>query len=298
MPGAEGSAEERANKLEVDLKKAQNRIAALEAAVHTTPGGVIQRIAGDPQALRDGARQIAKDIREGKPVSPDDIFRASQPLMRDLAPLFDRMRVKDQQRWIDSTTGELARKYDLGPEQQQQLKQWFERKAADESKRWNELVQADGTRLQDLMKASRNTRSDDGLDTLMPAILSGDKLEQFQGERMTQRAQQVQQEADMKVQRLDGIVHLDEAQRDQVFGIMARNSKNYDPKMALEGAIGTLDANATGDPEEAMLFVLRPDQRAAYEAERTRRRAEAAKDMEAVGLALPSDWNMFGDDRR
>jgi hypothetical protein len=33
-------------------------------------------------------RNIGDDIRAGRPVTPEDIFRASQPLMRDLAPLF------------------------------------------------------------------------------------------------------------------------------------------------------------------------------------------------------------------
>ena len=101
--GGEGSPEARANKLEVELKQANNRIAAMEAT-HSKghePQGVLGRIAGGSQdhrrTLADGARRIAEDIREGRPVSPDEIFRASQPLMRDLSPLFDRMRVKAQQ---------------------------------------------------------------------------------------------------------------------------------------------------------------------------------------------------------
>ena len=91
MPGAEGSPEERATWLEVELKKAQNRIAALEAA---DPRG--RRKPG--RTFADGARNIAEDIRDGRPVSPDDLFRATQPLLRDLSPLFDRMRVREERR--------------------------------------------------------------------------------------------------------------------------------------------------------------------------------------------------------
>ena len=47
-----------------------------------------------------------------------------------------------------------------------------------------------------------------------------------------------------------------------------------------------------------MLSVLRPEQRAAYEAERQRRRDEAAKNMEAIGLTLPPTWEMFDDNFR
>jgi hypothetical protein len=303
MPGAEGSAEERANQLEVELKRAQNRIAALEAANSTdrSSGGVLQRIAGsrDPKrTLTDGAREIAEAIREGRPVSPEDIFRASQPLMQTLAPLFDRMRVREQQKLIDSMTGELARKYDLGPQQQQWLKQWFEKKSNDEAKAWSDMIAREGTTLEDVMKASRDVRPDAGLDSFMPTILHGEKLEQFRTERLAERAQRVESQADMRVQRLDSIVQLDEAQRDQVFGIMARSSKDYDPQMVLEGVSGPISAAPTGNPQEAMLAVLRPEQRAAYEAEQKRRREEAAKDLEAIGLTLPPGWDMFGDDFR
>lgn len=286
MPGAEGSPEERANKMEVELKRAQNRIAALEAA---DPRG--RRKPG--RTFADGARNIADDIREGRPVSPDDIFRASQPLLRDLAPLFDRMRLKQQQQRIESMTGELARKYDLTPQQQESLKQWFEQKSEADAKRWSELVAQDGTRLQDVMRASRDVRPDDGLDPFMEKTLSGDKLTAFKTERMAQRAERVQQDADMRVQRLDSIVQLDETQRDQVFGIMARGSRDYDPAMKLEGVGGEIGATAAGDRQQAMLAVLRPEQRTAYEAEQQRQRDEATKNMQAIGLTLPPTWDLL-----
>jgi hypothetical protein len=303
MPGAEGSAEERVNRLEVELKRAQNRIAELEAAngAEDSKGGVLQRLAGSRdrrRTLRDGMRNIGDDIRAGRPVTPEDIFRASQPLMRDLSPLFDRMRVRQQQQMIDSLTGELARKYDLDPQQQGILRQWFAQKADEEGKRWSELVGKDGTRLQDIMRATQNVRPDQGLDEFMPTILSGEKLTQFQTERLNERAERVEREADARVQRLDSIVKLDPEQRDQVFAAVARNSKEYDPRMVLDGVPGQLSAAPVADPHEAMLSVLRPDQRAAYEIEQQRRREAAARDLEAVGLSLPADWDMFGDDFR
>ena len=74
----------------------------------------------------------------------------------------------------------------------------------------------------------------------------------------------------------------------------------------LELAVGTgrlaIPLAATGtsvvgvDASQAMLDVLRPEQRAAYDAERERRRTEAAKDMEAVGLTLPANWEMLDED--
>ena len=288
MPGAEGSPEERANKLEAELKKAQDRIAALDAPdspKRTRPG----------HTFADKARGIAEDIRAGRPVNPDDIFRAAQPLIRDMAPLFDRMRLKQQRETIDRMTGELARKYDLTPEGRESLKKWFDWKMNMEAKRWTELVATDGIRIQDMMRASRDVRMDEGLESVMAGVLPPDKLATFNAERLAERVQRVQQAADMIVQRLDSVVALDAAQRDRVFGIMARGSKDYDPAMALDGENGEIGATPGGDKQAAMLAVLRPEQRVAYEAEQKRRRDETAKDMSAVGLTMPPDWQMLDD---
>ena len=288
MPGAEGSPEARANKLEVELKKAQDRIAALDAKdspKRTRPG----------HTFADKARSIAEDIRAGRPVNPDDIFRAAQPLLRDMAPLFERMRLKQQREMVDRMTGEIARKYDLTPEGKETLKKWFDWKMNMEAKRWTELVSTDGIRMQDMMRASRDVRVDEGLETVMAGVLPPEKLATFTAERKAERAQKVQQEADMKVQRLDSIVQLDDSQRERVFGIMARGSKDYEPTMKLEGASGEIGATPGGDRQAAMLAILKPEQRAAYEAEQKRRRDEAAKNMEAVGLTLPPDWQMLDD---
>ena len=175
MPGAAGTAEERAEKLEVELKRAQNRVAALEAAGQQGRS----RAENIKRSLGDGARSIVQDIRDGRPVSPEDIFRASKPLMRDLAPLFDRLRVKEQRNWIDSMSGELARKYNLTAENQTALKQWFDAKSRDEAKRWSEMLGRDETRLEDVVEASRRVHTDEGLEDFMGGILTGDKLATF-----------------------------------------------------------------------------------------------------------------------
>jgi hypothetical protein len=300
MPGAVGSDKERADRLERELKKAQDLIAASGGSLVRNRRGLIERIAGGSnagsrQTVADGARSIAEDLRDGRPVNPEDIFRASKPLLQDLAPLFDRMRVKQQRQMIDSLTGELARKYNLTQENQEVLKQWFEERSNVESKRWSEMIARDGTRLEDVMRASRDVRPDEGLDTFMEGVLTGDKLVAFRSERIAERAQRVEHEADMKVQRLNSIVGLDEAQHDQVFGIMARTSRDYDPAMVLEGTQGEIGATPGGNRQNAMLSVLRPEQRAAYEAERQRRRDEATKDLEAMGLTLPPNWEMLDD---
>ena len=303
LPREAGSPEEQVDRLEVELKEANHRIAALEAASEPQHKSVFDRVTGprrtdSGRALADGARRIAEDIRAGRAVNPEEIFRASQPLMRDLAPLFERIQIKQQQRIIDSITGELARKYDLTPSAAEALHRWFQEQSNERAKRWTEFVARDDTRMEDLILAAHEMRPDEGLDAFMPSILSGEKLASFQAERWTDRVQRVQQEADMRMNRLDTVVRLDDAQRDQVFGIFARNSRDYDPAMGLQGVLGPIGPTPAGDRPAAILSVLRPEQRTAYEAERERRRAEATAEMESVGLSLPPGWEMLDDDFR
>ena len=285
LPGAEGSPEERASRLEVKLKQAENRLAALSEDPRRRNRGL--------STVGDGTRRIAEDMMAGRKVTPDDVLRAMQPLMRDLSPLLDRMRVRDQKRQIDSMTGELSRKYNLSEAQQKSLKAWFERKSEEDAKAWTALVGRDGTTMEDLMRASRDIRPDAGLDDFMDKTLSGDQLSEFKGQRAIEKSERVQKHADMQVERLDSVVQLDATQRDQVFGIVARTSPDYDPSMKLEGGAGEIGPAPGGSSSQAILSVLRPEQRAAYETERQHRRDEAQKDMEAIGLSLPDGWDMM-----
>jgi signal transduction protein with GAF and PtsI domain len=63
--------------------------------------------------------------------------------------------------------------------------------------------------------------------------------------------------------------------------------------MVLEGAGGEIGLTPPGDVKAAMMATLRPEQRAAYEAEQLRRREAAQKDAQAIGLTLPADWEML-----
>jgi len=284
LTGPEGSAEERAAKLEVDLKKANNRIAALE---DTDTFGRRKSL----RTTHDGLRDIRDRLQSGQEVTPEDVFRLTQPFMRDIAPLFERMRLREQKNMVERMSGEFARKYDLNTRQQDSLRKWFEAKAEENAREWTSLVTQEGTSLKDLMKAARDIRADDGLDDFMPQILTGEKLAKFQAQRMEERVQRIQNEADSKTERLNSIVALDDTQRDQVFGIMARNSRDYLPSMQLEGGVSDIATGHAGTKQEAIMNVLRPDQREIYQQEMQHRRAEAAKDLKAIGLSLPKDWD-------
>jgi hypothetical protein len=283
-PGEAGSPEKQIQHLESELQQARTRIAALE---ETRP-----RAARSPaQTAYDRGREIAQRLREGRTVSSDDLFRAAQPLLRDLSPLFERIAEQKFKQQADSLIGELARKYDLKPRQQETLQKWFSEKSRADRKKWNDLISSDDTTYLQMVKLMRsNDRSDEGLDPVMEGLLQGPQLEAFKAERLEVRAQRVQQFADMQVQRINNIVRLDPAQTDRLFGIMAQSSPDYDASIRLEGSTGEI-APANMHPRDALKSVLRPDQLAIYEEDRQRRSAEVLREMNELGVQLPADWD-------
>ena len=282
-PGEAGSPEKQIQHLESELQQARTRIASLE---ETRP-----RAARSPaQTAYDRGREIAQRLREGRTVSSDDLFRAAQPLLRDLSPLFERIAEQKFKQQADSLIGELARKYDLNPNQQDTLQKWFSEKSRADRKKWNDLISSDDTTYLQLVKSMRNDRTDEGMDPVMEGLLQGPQLEAFKAERLEERAQRVQQFADRQVQRINNIVRLDPAQTDRLFGIMAQSSPDYDASIRLEGATGEI-APANMHPRDALKSVLRPDQLAIYEEDRQRRSAEVLREMNELGVQLPADWD-------
>ena len=282
-PGEAGSPEKQIQHLESELQQARTRIASLE---ETRP-----RAARSPaQTAYDRGREIAQRLREGRTVSSDDLFRAAQPLLRDLSPLFERIAEQKFKQQADSLIGELARKYDLNPNQQDTLQKWFSEKSRADRKKWNDLISSDDTTYLQLVKSMRNDRTDEGLDPVMEGLLQGPQLEAFKAERLEERAQRVQQFADRQVQRINNIVRLDPAQTDRLFGIMAQSSPDYDASIRLEGSTGEI-APANMHPRDALKSVLRPDQLAIYEEDRQRRSAEVLREMNELGVQLPADWD-------
>ncbi len=282
MPPEEGSAEEKVIKLEAELKKASNHAMALSGNTKSRR----------TESISDGTKAIAESIREGKPVTPNDVLRLMQPLIRDLSPLFERMRAKELQKESDTIAGEIARKYGLNESQQVSLKKWLEQRAVDESKRYADLLSSKGTTAEDLAKMMTDVRLEDGLEQFMATTLSPDKLVAFKANQMLEKVQRVQAEADMKVQRLGTMVDLDENQRGQIFGLMARGSRDFDPAMRFEGLGTGATAFSSGKSrEEAVLSILRPDQLSKYQDGKAKLRADAEKHIEGLGLSLPENFD-------
>lgn len=269
----------RTSLLQGELEAARAKIASMEA----------QLAAVAKPAPPTTADTAAAAVAEG-PADLNTIFEQAKPLLQTLGPIFDTARRRGSKARADQKVAEWTEKYGLTVEQQEAVKKWFEDKGEADAAKGRELLNKPGANLQELMAAGRGQWSNDGVDEMMAATLTPEQLTSYQADRLQDRADNVEKEANRRVTQLNDVVQLDEAQQDQVFAIMARSSRDYDPAMQLEGLRSEAGSLAEGDSrDEAILAVLRPDQRASYEADRQRRRQEAAQGFEALGLKPPAD---------
>ncbi len=289
IPPVEGTPESRILSLENELRESRLRLAKIDPA-QARPNTDFRH------ALSNGARAALEDLKAGRPVDMNNIFDALKPIMRDLSPIFDKMRRRDERRHFEAVAGELSRKYNLTPEQQASLKEWLKQRADANAALFQSVAFADGTRFEDLIKASRNLRPDDGIDSFMEGQLKSPDLETFRRDRLTQRAERVQQEADGKVQRLNNIVNLDNTQQDQVFSIMARSSRDFDPQMQLEGVSADSPPTSADSRNADIRNVLRPDQQATYDNWRAEQRTHSEQEAAEIGLKIPEGWDPIDAD--
>ena len=287
LPPPPGTAEAKADALKGELSRAKTMIARLEAQVPKTEPSTTDK-------ARSGVAEILDDIKRGRPVDANAVFNHTKPVLRDLSPVFNLMRRREQLREFDRISSHMAEAYQLNEAQRNALKNWLGERATQDAERFNAVAFADNTTLEDLAKLQRYQRPNQALDEFMDRTLTGDTLQRYDGDRLRERAQNVENLANNRVNRLNSVVQLDSSQQDRVFSIMARSSPDFDARMNLDGIGPTTTTISPGqDREQAILNVLRPDQRQRYEAYRQTQREEAEKEANESGFRLPAHWDLF-----
>ena len=281
-PGPSADEVTRLRSLEAELTAARATIEVLR--------GQLAAGQAEPENSTAGAGAPA----EG-PTDLNTVFEQARPLLRSLGPLLDGARQRGARVAAERRLAELSEQYNLTAEQQETVKKWFEQQSAQEAEMGKELLNKPGLTLQDMVAAGRGRgRNEQDLDVLMAETLDPAQLTAYQRDRLQQRAATVEREATRRVTQLDQVVGLDEAQQDKVFALMARSSPDYDPSMQLDGlGADTAGLSEGASRDEAILAVLTPEQASLYEADRQRRREEAAKGFEAMGLKPPGDGAIF-----
>lgn len=241
------------------------------------------------------AKAILNRIRNGETVSLDEFYHAYQPFLRDTAPLFGIMRNLAEVERFDSRLGKYTRKYDLSEDEQERLRQWMERKSRRNRREFNAVLESPNATIFDFLKAlDDQDRLETGIEDPLRDILSAEEYAQFYEERMNERAERVQRDADGRLNRLEQYVELRPEQQDELFVVFAQNSRFYSPDMQIEG-VG--DADTWGSPEpfsyDQIYEVLDTDQADQVRLAQERERAEANRRLEAVVLEVGADWDML-----
>ena len=282
-----GSVQERAEHAEHQLRVAEAQLRSLQ-------GG---RIRADRQRSAEGARDILEDIREGRGADLDDIFAVTKPWLNDLSPVINLMRSKEEREQFARLAGNYTRKYDLNESQQKQLRQWLDDRATENAERFVNVVANDSSTIYDLMLAGKEAEQNiDGIDQFMERQLTGEALTSFRADRLQERINSVEGEANGRLNNLDSIVNLDASQEAQLFFAMARSSEDYIPSMDIEGMNGDRSPLNQKGRNAVIESILTSEQQELLENHRQNRRQNAEEEMREIGLRLPENWQQFEDD--
>ncbi|YCM46464.1 hypothetical protein V2O64_10585 [Verrucomicrobiaceae bacterium 227] len=277
LPPEEGSLEDDYELAITKLASAERRLMAYSRYEKSDAG-----------RTRDALRDLAQDFKEGKDVSPDDVFASMKPWLREMAPIFERIRAVNAEDWANTRTSEWARLYNLDQGERAELEKWFQLRGEERAKDLTDVVQSGESGFVDFIKATEyDWRDADGVEPVIEKMLEGDDLEKFREDRLAERAESVQNEADRNLSRLDDVVQLDDEQHRELFGVLSRSARDYRPEI---GSFGEARLDLAGR-DAAINEVLRPDQLEVLNEHRSSRRAQAEKEINRLGMTLPANWD-------
>ena len=283
---APGSIQDRLELAEQEAAKSSREARALKAYVERAEGSGSSKF-----------RRLARDLKDGKEVSFDDILGSAKPWMRQVAPVMERVRKVNEAKWVDARVSEWTRNYTLTVAQRNELRGHFKKRSEENAERITEVINSDQSGFVEFVQATENDWRDfEETNDLMEGFLKGEELEQFKEERLAKRVEAVQEEANRKLGRLDEIVTLSDEQQAELFRVMARGSEDYRPEVnpqEYRGATAPLDRVAR---DAAIIGVLNPDQREALDEHRENQLRKVAEQWELYQLAPPKDFDLLEGD--
>ena len=289
LPPAEGTAQAQVYQLKREIVRSKSQIASLEARLPKREPTLEER-------SRETTARIFDDLKNGRPVDLNVLYGHVRPVLRDLSPLFNNMRRREERKEHARIAAHMGEAYQLNTAQQEALKQWLGERAIQDGEAFRATVYGENATFEDFIRASKYQRPDNALDEFMERTLTGTTKERFVSDRLRERAQRVENVANNRVNLVSAAVQLDPAQQDRVFAIMARSSPEFDPRMKFDGLGSDISTIRPGsDREQAIRNVLRPDQLTRYNAYRQKQWEEASREATEIGLSLPKNWDLFDD---
>ncbi|MFT6862473.1 MAG: hypothetical protein ACJAVK_001031 [Akkermansiaceae bacterium] len=242
-------------------------------------------------------RRLVRDLKDGKEVSFDDLLGTAKPWMRQISPVMERVRKVNEANWAESRVSEWTREYDLNDAEKEELKAYFLGQSEANAEKITGVIESDESGFVEFVQATNNDWRDfEGASDLMEGFLEGEELAAFQNERLDKRVDAVQDEADRKLGRLDGVVGLDDGQQEELFRVMVRGSEDYRPEVNPEDYAGDASQLDQAARDAAIDSVLRPEQRATLNEYRAEQAREIEEQWRKYQLAPPKNFDLLEGD--
>jgi hypothetical protein len=238
-----------------------------------TPAANTQKPADKLSALPNPSTNTGdNDVQDGD-INPEDAIAEifNSPQARSLMKQFAGAMTKGADRWIDGAVNEYKDKLNLTDAQAGSIKARMASLMEESSKKFQGELEDDSRSVQEIMESQGDFwRNNEGeIETILKDELDADQFAQFERQQLEEDTEGVQRRANWELGQLDQALELTDSQEDQVFGILVRQSDDYDEAMAIEGIETDLPAAAIADDvtkEDAIRSVLTPGQTETYNA--------------------------------
>ena len=208
---------------------------------------------------------------ENEELNPEDAIAQifNSPQARSLMKQFSQAMTKGADRWIEGAVNEYGEKLNLTEAQTVSIKGRMASLMEDSSKQFQSELDDESRSMQEIMESQGDfwRNNEDQIEGILKEELSAEQFEQFERLQLEEDTENIQRRANWELGAIDRALDLTEAQEDQVFGILVRQSDDYDESMAIEGIETDLPAAALAEDvskEDAIRSVLTPEQTETY----------------------------------
>ena len=222
-------------------------------------------------ALPDPAAGDGNNDDQDEDINPEDAIAQlfNSPEARSLMKRFAGAMTRGADRFIEGAVDDYTEKLNLTDAQAGSIKAKMASLMEESSKKFQGELDDDSRSIQEIMETQGDfwRNNEEEIEGILKEELSAEQFEQFEREQLEEDTERVQGRANWELGRLDQALELTEAQEDQVFGILVRQSDDYDEAMAIEGIATDLPAAALAEDvtkEDAIRSVLTPEQTETY----------------------------------
>ena len=226
---------------------------------------------GLPSAITAPTANAFDNEGQDEDLNPEEAIAQifNSPQARSLMKQMAGAMTRGADRMIEGAVNEYGEKLNLTDAQSASIKAKMASLMEESSKKFQSELDDESRSMREIMESQgdfwRNNEED--IEGILKEELSAEQFEQFERLQLEEDTENIQRRANWELGAIDRALDLSEAQEDQVFGILVRQSDDYDESMAIEGIETGLPPAALADDvskEDAIRSVLTPEQTETY----------------------------------